>query len=148
VPSQLSNTPVNQNNHSPVDWNDREINWHGYREGLRLAQESGKPILLIFYAEWCPTCHAYKDIFREGSVIDATSGFVMVRVDVDDEPAVNQAYVFDGEYVPRTFALTPEGQVMHELYPEKSYARYFLRADDSATFVALMHIAAVQASRL
>ena len=101
--------------------------------------------MLVFYAEWCPTCHAYQHIFRDKSVVDAAASFIMTRVDVDEEPSINQTYVFDGEYVPRTFALTPEGNVMHEIYPEKSYARYFLRADDSASFAALMNLAVERA---
>ncbi|MCW5204931.1 hypothetical protein VU02_03285, partial [Desulfobulbus sp. N2] len=37
-------------------------------------------------------------------------------------------YLFDGRYVPRTFAVFPDGKIMHHLYPSKRY-KYFVELE-------------------
>jgi len=127
---------------SRPDWNDAEISWHGYEEGMQLAAATKQPVLLIFYADWCPTCHAYQYIFQGREVIAAARALVMVRVNIDEQPEISRLYMPDGDYVPRTFALSPQGQRMDQFYPKRAYARFFLPANDRAVFVQLMRAAA------
>ncbi|MDQ7012043.1 MAG: thioredoxin family protein, partial [Mariprofundaceae bacterium] len=127
---------------SRPDWNDAEISWHGYEQGLQLAAATGRPLLLVFYADWCPTCHAYRYIFQGREVIAAARALVMVRVNIDERPEISRLYMPDGDYVPRTFALSPQGQLLDGLYPPRSYARFFLPANDRPAFVRLMEAAA------
>ena len=42
-----------------IKWNDGNIEWHTYEEGLDLARIDQKPAIVIFYADWCPTCQDY-----------------------------------------------------------------------------------------
>jgi len=101
------------------------------------AERTGKGVVLIFYAEWCPTCHAYKNIFKQPKVVELTRTLVMIRVDIDQQPALSEQYDFDGDYVPRTFALTATGEVRHNIYAKKRY-RYFIKASDISTFSLLL----------
>ena len=144
LPSQTitANTNVQTSNQSKtsnaIDWNDKGIPWLDYQQGLMLAKQTGKPILLLFYAEWCSTCHAYKAIFYNDEVVKATNDFIMVRVNVDLYPELNQQYALDGDYVPRTFALTSEGKPLTQLYKQQGNYRYFMRANEPARFTRLM----------
>jgi thiol:disulfide interchange protein DsbD len=61
------------------------VKWMPYSESaLTEAKESGKPIILDFYADWCPSCrHMERTTFQERSIIEAASkDFVMMRVDL------------------------------------------------------------------
>ena len=102
-----------------------EITWKGYKEGLDQAKREGKPALIIFYSESCSACKKYKNVLQEERVVDASKSFVMIRVNTLQYPRLSARYQFDGKYVPRTFALFPDGRVMHHLYPSKRY-KYFI----------------------
>ena len=114
-----------------VFWNDRAIKWHGYKDGMARAKRNRKPAIIVFYADWCPTCRKYGEIFRNKKVIMAASDFVMIRVNKDNHSTLSSAYGFDGEYVPRTFAVYPDGEVMHQLYSPKKY-KYYLGTDPNS----------------
>jgi thiol-disulfide isomerase/thioredoxin len=124
-----------------IDWNDAEIRWLDYKEGLKLAKQTGRPIMLLFYADWCPTCHAYKHIFYNQSVAKAASDFIMIRVNSDKNPGLNQQYSLDGDYVPRTFALTSNAKLLNQLYKQNGNFRFFLPVENASRFTELMGLA-------
>ena len=101
------------------------ILWKGYREGLAQAGREGKPAIIIFYSESCSTCKQYKSVLQDKRIVQASAAFVMIRVDTRQEPQLSAKYQFDGWYVPRTFAVFPDGRIMQQLYPRKKY-RYFI----------------------
>ena len=107
-----------------IYWNDQYIVWQEYEEGLASARISRKPAIIIFYADWCPTCKKYGKVFKNEHIIRAAASFVMIRVNIDTYPQVSADYGFDGEYIPRTIAVYPDGRVMHELYPAKKNQYY------------------------
>jgi thiol:disulfide interchange protein DsbD len=60
---------------------------YDFAAGLQRAQAEGKPILLDFYAEWCPPClELDKRTFSAPEVRGKAGAFVMLKVDctVDD----------------------------------------------------------------
>ena len=102
-----------------------EIAWKGYKEGLAQAKREGKPAIIIFSSESCSACKRYKGVLQDRSVIDASASFVMIRVNTGQYPELSRQYQFDGRYVPRTFAVFPDGRIMKHLYPSKRY-QYFI----------------------
>jgi hypothetical protein len=102
-----------------------KIYWNEYNEGMAKAKIEKKPAIIIFYSDSCSACRKYKKVFKEKSVVDAASSFVMIRVNTGKYPKLSNSYKFDGGYVPRTFAVYPEGKVMHQIYPSKKY-KYFI----------------------
>ncbi len=122
---------------APPDWNDSKIQWMGYEQGISAAKQSGKPIMMIFYADWCPTCHAYKNIFNKPAIISLAKKLVMIKVNVDQFPQLSQQYEYDGGYVPRSFVMSSDGVVLEALYPEKRY-KYFIKSQDVDGFKRLM----------
>lgn len=123
------------------DWNDEAIEWRDYTEGRKLAHASGLPALVVFYADWCPTCQAYHQIFEDPSVVAASEAFVMIRVNADDAPVLNRLFSYDGLYLPRIFLLNAQGEVLHELYPPDKQFRYFIRANRADELASLMRAA-------
>ncbi|WLE95691.1 MAG: thioredoxin family protein [Candidatus Electrothrix communis] len=109
-------------------WSGDGIAWKGYSEGLAQAKREGKPAIIIFYSESCSACKRYKGILQEQSIIDASASFVMIRVNTRRQPKLSEKYLFDGRYVPRTFAVFPDGKIMHHLYPSKRY-KYFVELE-------------------
>jgi thiol:disulfide interchange protein len=65
------------------DWNDANVAWQPYEAGLAAAKKDKKPVLLIFFTEWCPHCTNYSKQFHDQKVIDATKKFVVIRLDKD-----------------------------------------------------------------
>jgi len=108
-----------------INWNDNEIRWWQYDEGLDYAWREGKPVIIIFYTDWCPACKKYGRVFQDKRVITESSKFVMVRINRDHNKELSVKYGFDGMYIPRTIALYPDGKVMHEIYHQKNY-RYYI----------------------
>ncbi len=136
-PSPLSKRPGTPGNGKP-DWNEADIRWYDYDQGLEAAAALGKPVLMIFYADWCPTCHAYGRLFRDRRVIETARDFIMIRVDAERAAELNRRFALDGDYVPRTFVLDRQGRLRDTLYEGRTYPRYFLSAEDPRDFLALM----------
>lgn len=94
------------------NWNDAQISWLGYEAGLTRAKAEQKPVLLVFYTTWCPHCTRYSRVFTDPKLVQAAKDFVMVRLDADQERALSQRFAVDGGYVPRTYFLRPDGELV------------------------------------
>lgn len=131
----------------PSDWNPRQIAWQPYALGLRAAARERRPIVLVFYTDWCPHCHNYSRVFHDPRVVEASRDFVMIRVERDGDPALSEEYVFDGDYVPRTFFLLPSGEVLEHLHTGHPTFRYFLDEYEPDELLDLMQQARAIAAR-
>ena len=120
------------------DWNDANIKWMGYTEGLEAAKESGKPVCLIFYTTWCPHCTNYAKVFSDQRLVDKSKEFVMVRLDKDQNAAVSAEYKPDGEYIPRTYFLSPAGQLDESLTAGRPQYKYFYDENKADSLLAGM----------
>ena len=115
------------------DWNDAGIDWVGYEEGLTAAKAQNKPVCLVFFTHWCPHCKNYSRVFKDPRVEKRAKGFVMIRLDNDKHPEVSKKYAVDGNYIPRTFFLRPDGTLDESIQAPRARYRYFYderKADD------------------
>jgi len=66
---------------------------HDLQKGLSLARDSRKPILLDFYADWCPPCQELDKLtFSTPEVRELAQRFVMVKVNcTTDDDQCHQA---------------------------------------------------------
>lgn len=121
-----------------ADWNDSGINWRPYEAGLAEARTTGKPVVLIFYTDWCPHCHNYSRLFRDPEVARLAASFVMVRVERDAHRDISARYALDGEYIPRTFFLSPEGVLIPGLDSGREQYRYYLDEHEPSELISRM----------
>jgi len=57
---------------------------------LSLAQSSGKPVILDFYADWCESCVVMdKNVFSVPEVLNSLSHFVLLRADLSQNSAAD-----------------------------------------------------------
>ncbi|HQR39789.1 MAG TPA: thioredoxin family protein [Blastocatellia bacterium] len=73
------------------------VSWtRGYSEGLKAAQQSGKPVLLDFNARWCGPCRAMdEEVWPARAVAERAERFVCVSVDIDNNEGLAQRYRAD-----------------------------------------------------
>jgi thiol:disulfide interchange protein len=96
-------------------WNGAQIDWREIGPGVRESTRTGKPVIMLFHASWCPSCKRYREVWKDPGVVEASRNFIMILVDVDKDPDANGAFSPDGTYVPRTLFLDSEGNVQSDL---------------------------------
>jgi thiol:disulfide interchange protein len=107
------------------DWNDDGIAWKSYEDGLAEAKKENKPILLVFYTEWCPHCTNYSKVFHDPKVVEQSKQFVMVRIDNDKNKDLGKKFSPDGGYIPRTFFLSSNGTLDPDIHEARDQYKYF-----------------------
>lgn len=113
------------NGETKIDWNDDELNWLSYEEGMRQIEKTGKPGLLVIYADWCPACRDHSKDFFDKEVIACLQDMVLIRANKDTSEKISKKYDFDGEYIPRVIALDGKAEVLHKLYNTDKRFAYF-----------------------
>jgi thiol:disulfide interchange protein len=123
------------------DWNDGQIVWKDYEAGLATAKKENKPVCLVFYTEWCPHCANYSKVFHDPKVVERSKQLVMIRLDKDKNAELSKQYAPDGEYIPRTFFLTPDGKLEAGIHAPREKFQYFYDESNAASVLAGMDAA-------
>ena len=120
------------------DWNDKNIQWMSYEDGLVAAKKNHRPVCLIFYTSWCPHCASYSKVFSDPEVVKKAKLFVMVRVDKDKKPDLSTQFKPDGEYIPRTYFLSADGKLDESLTETREQFKYFYAENTPSSILAGM----------
>jgi hypothetical protein len=126
-------------------WNEAQIDWQPYDEGLAEARRTARPVLLALSATWCVHCRTYSHVFEDPRVVARARRFVMVRIDSDQQREVAARYALDGTYVPRTYFLSPDGAPMADVHAANPRFHYFFDESDPSSLVAGMDAALARA---
>jgi len=120
------------------DWNDKGIAWQPYEAGLALAKKEKKPVCLIFFTPWCEHCVNYAKVFEDPGIVAKSKDFVMIRLEINDQNAeLARKYAPDGQYVPRTFFLSPAGDFWEDVHVPREQYKYFYEFDPKTTLAGM-----------
>jgi len=123
------------------DWNDAQVQWKPYEDGLAAAKKEKKPICLIFFTEWCPHCSNYSKVFHDPKVVERAKDFVTIRLDQDKNAELGKKYAPDGGYVPRTYFLSSDATLDPALHAPRDQYKYFYDEHDPKGILAGMDAA-------
>ena len=89
-------------------------------ENFEEIKNSGKPVLIDFYADWCGPCRMLAPMIEE--IAKETDGVIIGKINVDDEPALAQEYsvmsiptlvvLKDGKETRRSMGVRPKAQLL------------------------------------
>jgi thiol:disulfide interchange protein DsbD len=112
---------------------------------LAEATESGKPVIIDFYADWCSSCRRLDRLtFHDHSVIEAAAkDFIAIRVDLTHTDSAKQGVLrhYDVRGVPTIVFLKPGGdertdlRVM-EIVPPDEFLKRMNELKDSQPLVS------------
>ncbi len=73
---------------TPATEEEAGITWHrSYAAAQKLAQQSGKPVFVDFYASWCANCKEFKEETAQNAALNAALRDAAIAVKlVDQEP--------------------------------------------------------------
>lgn len=134
--------PAWSTSHEPAGFNEDEIPWMDLEAGLAEADRTGRPILLVVHADWCPACRDYRALFFDPRVVAYKDKVVFVLIDMDEDHADARRYQPDGGYVPRTMVLDDEGTLVPGIRTYHEDVAYFLNPDHPAELLFALKRAA------
>lgn len=71
----------------PIQWG------YSYDAALKLSARDNKPVMAFFYTSWCGYCRKMDaETFQDRSVIEASVGFITVRIDAEKYREVSYRY--------------------------------------------------------
>ncbi|MBP0482434.1 thioredoxin family protein [Sagittula salina] len=122
----------------PAGFNEDAIQWRSVAAGLAEAKDTGKPVVLVVHATWCPVCQTYRDVFSDPEVVTLMRRVVPVLVDQDREPEDAAHFAPDGDYMPRTLVLSPSGELLSDYNSGWADYLYFYAPDRAEPLAAML----------
>nr|QNO49199.1 thiol:disulfide interchange protein DsbD [Methanosarcinales archaeon ANME-2c ERB4] len=95
------------------------ITWYSYDEGMKIAQEQNKPVMIDIYTGWCKWCKELdRVIYTDSDVINLADKFVCIKFNADKHRDLAAKYNPTGG-VPTIVFLRSDGTETHRLggYP-------------------------------
>ncbi len=139
---RLQSQPARAKVKKTVEWAG-PIAWTTYDDGLAEAKKTGKPTMLLVYADWCPKCRALGGPFASDTELhELSKKFVMIKQNQEERPGWLSRYGKFGGYVPRIFFLDAAGDIREDITAPHPKYPYFYASRQMAALKASMKKAA------
>jgi outer membrane lipoprotein-sorting protein/thioredoxin-related protein len=93
-------------------------------EAKKIAAATGRKIFVDFFAEWCGPCKRLEaDCFGTKEFKDLSKKLVFLRIDVDKQPKVSQAYGITA--MPTQMVVNPDGSVVKQTVGYANRSTFF-----------------------
>jgi thiol:disulfide interchange protein len=91
------------------------ISWvYDLDQGFAAAKQSGKPIMMDVFAEWCGWCKKLdSEVYTDKNIVTLSQKFVNVKLDSDKNQEVAKKYGVRG--LPTIIFLSPDGKVINKV---------------------------------
>ena len=119
-----------------IKWNENNINWLSYEKGLQIAEQEKKPILLVFYANWCGASKRYGKVFYDDEVVNLSKKFIMIKVDVNEDEDLSLEYGV--RYIPMTLFLDSKSNIQTDISSSTSEHPFNLNEENPNELLRLM----------
>ena len=127
------------------------VAWHSnLRAAHTVADREGKPMLLVFGAEWCGWCKRMESTTLSHPELSdyINENFVSVHLDLDDEQVERVAEILEVSSLPCTVILTPKAELLDKFVGYKDvpgfYEKLTTAVDRHAALTQTQAIAAPQ----
>jgi len=106
-------SPLTQEKSSGIDI--KEIKWYkSFNEGLKVAKEEKKILMVDFEANWCIWCKKLDETtYNAPQVIALSKKFIPVKVNCEEDTVTPSRYGVNG--LPTIIFMNFEGQVIHQI---------------------------------
>ncbi|KAF6200943.1 hypothetical protein GE061_005390 [Apolygus lucorum] len=107
--------------HASAEAPDRALNWGTkilwhttLKEAEEVSAKTNKPVMVIIYHEYCPSCKMIiPRLTQDDQIVELSKQFTVVAL--HDTKAEDTMKV-DGGYIPRIYFMAPNGQVLNKFY--------------------------------
>ncbi len=108
--SQSENEAAESAGSADVEYSDGEWIVDDFDRASALAEQTGRPLLIDLYADWCPPCHTLgEEYFPSEALQPILSNFVLLKVDVDVEPGQSMARDYGANAIPTVVVAEADG---------------------------------------
>lgn len=105
--------------HPGVDAGSPRIEWVSSREeGFKFAQKTNRPVMIEFYADWCPPCRALEaSFFKSDKIIKLSYQLVPIRLDATIATTEVKKAIADYHVIgwPAFYFFSPDGHIYDDL---------------------------------
>ncbi len=76
-----------------------------------LPEETARPVLIDFTADWCPPCKVMEqEAWPDAEIVEAMNAYTPVKIDIDADPDTAAKYKVAS--IPTLLVLAPDGSVL------------------------------------
>jgi thioredoxin-related protein len=109
--------PTHASQIARIQW-EISVNGNSIQESIEKATETGKPIMMYFYNDWCDTCNQLKTYtFRNQHIIDLATKFVCIEItpeNIEDPLTIELQKQYNITSVPIILFLDPDGGIIEK----------------------------------
>lgn len=97
----------------------------------KLSAKTGRPILIVFGADWCTHCHKFEDTTLANPTMAGYINKEFVPVHLDFDECEETAQVLEVEAIPCTVILSPEADLLGKVVGAKPAKDYWEALQDA-----------------